>query len=75
MNKRVEELAKFNERIQNFYQTGPVQRAAIEEFAELIIKECVTAVLEKGKTYAIPSAGEAQSGWFAKAIKRHFGVE
>ena len=40
MNTRIEELAKCNERIQNFFETGPVQRAAIEEFAELIVREC-----------------------------------
>ncbi len=40
MNNRIEELAQCNERILNFFQTGPVQRAAIEEFAELIVREC-----------------------------------
>jgi len=40
MNERIRELAKCNERIQNFFETGPVQRVAIEEFAELIVREC-----------------------------------
>jgi hypothetical protein len=40
MNNRIEELAQCNERILNFFQTGPVQRAAIEQFAELIVREC-----------------------------------
>jgi hypothetical protein len=40
MNKRIEELAQCNERILNFFQTGPVQRAAIEQFSELIVREC-----------------------------------
>ena len=44
MNERIEELAQCNERILNFFQTGPVQRAAIEQFAELIVKECIDIV-------------------------------
>ena len=40
MNERIKELASCNERIQTFFETGPVQRAAIEQFAELIIEEC-----------------------------------
>ena len=43
MNDRIRELANCNERIQNFFETGPVQRAAIEEFAELIVQECLEA--------------------------------
>ena len=41
MNNRIEELAQSNERILNFFQTGPVQRAAIEQFAEFIVRECI----------------------------------
>lgn len=44
MNERIKELAKCNERIENFFVTGPVQRAAIEEFADLLIDECIKMV-------------------------------
>ena len=46
MNDRIRQLAKCNERIQNFFETGPVQRAAIEEFAELIVRECATLAFD-----------------------------
>jgi hypothetical protein len=35
----IEHLAANNERILNFFQTGPVQCDAIEEFAQAIIAE------------------------------------
>ena len=44
-------------------------------FAELIVKECVQACINEGKTYAWESAGEYQSNLYASAIKEHFGVE
>lgn len=47
----------------------------LEKFAELIVKECIKAVKEEGKTYAIKEAGEAQSEWFADAIRKHFGIK
>lgn len=65
MNKRIEELAQCNERILNFFQTGPVQRAAIEEFAELIVKECAEFV-----DHAI-----SDGGIDGRSLKEHFGVE
>lgn len=40
MNERIRLLAKGNERVQNFFETGPVQRAAIEDFAEQVVREC-----------------------------------
>lgn len=39
----LEQLAANNEHILNFFQTGSVQRAAIEEFARAIINGCLTA--------------------------------
>jgi hypothetical protein len=68
MNKRIEELAQCNERILNFFQTGPVQRAAIEEFAELIVKECGVALSPMLRDMV--SRGQAFD-----LIKKHFGVE
>jgi hypothetical protein len=74
MNKRIEELAQCNERILNFFQTGPVQRAAIEEFAELIVRECMRMceVAEVGllthglkeQSYGAVGAKQHISNWF-----------
>ncbi len=68
MNDRIRQLAKCNERIQNFFETGPVQRAAIEEFAELIIRECAHLVDTLNEAYGAPSTA-------GKFIKEQFGVE
>jgi hypothetical protein len=77
MNNRIEELAQFNERILNFFQTGPVQRAAIEEFAELIIRECNRAVLEVPCYYKDyrSQIEEAVINDCARSVLEHFGVE
>lgn len=64
MNERIKELAKCNERIQNFFVTGPVQRAAIEEFAELIVLECVNAVMD----------GTKEGDHYAQRIESHFDI-
>jgi hypothetical protein len=68
MNDRIRQLAKCNERIQNFFETGPVQRAAIEEFAELIVRECAHLVDTLNEAYGAPSTA-------GKFIKEQFGVE
>jgi hypothetical protein len=68
MNDRIEELAQCNERILNFFQTGPIQRAAIEEFAELIVQECIDTVLDSSVEYTTRPQ-------VAIEIKEHFGVE
>jgi hypothetical protein len=67
MNERIRELASCNERIQTFFETGPVQRAAIEQFAELIVKECA------GVGYDA-SYYECALNVHNK-IRKHFGVE
>jgi hypothetical protein len=63
MNTRIKELAKCNERIQNFFETGPVQRAALEEFAELVVQDCVDLLEFHGFDDAV------------SYVKLHFGVE
>jgi hypothetical protein len=68
MNDRIRQLAKCNERIQNFIETGPVQRAAIEEFAELIVRECAHLVDTLNEAYGAPSTA-------GKFIKQQFGVK
>jgi hypothetical protein len=51
-----------------------ISHVRLQAFAELIIKECVSVMSEKGKTYAHPTAGEYQSQLFANVIKEHFGI-
>ena len=71
MNERIKELASCNERIQSFFETGPVQRAAIEQFAELIVKECIRHFNEDYQR-------DFDTLWredLSKSIKDHFGVE
>ena len=68
MNDRIKELAKCNERIENFFQTGPVQRAAIEEFAELIIRECADL-------FEVEWGDEKLTGInVGYVLKKHFGL-
>ena len=72
MNERIRELAKCNERIENFFVTGPAQRAAIEQFAQLIVKECISV------PYAMWDKAELNADLAVKIehrIKEHFGVE
>ena len=68
MNERIRELASCNERVQNFFETGPVQRAAIEQFAELIERECGVALSPMLRDMI--SRGQAYD-----MIKEHFGIE
>jgi hypothetical protein len=68
MNERIRELASCNERVQNFFETGPVQRAAIEQFAELIVRECGVALSPMLRDMI--SRGQAYD-----MIKEHFGIE
>ena len=69
LRKRVEEFAKCNERVDNFLHIGPVQRAALEQYTELVIQECADKVdhilCEKSKG----------GGSYGDYIRRNFGVE
>ena len=46
-----------------------------EKFAELIVKECIQACINEGRTFEVASAGEYSSNLYATAIRKHFGVE
>ena len=71
MNKRIQELAQGNERILDFFQTGPVQRAAIEDFVEAIIRECADVISKEDRLNDVRSAANA----CIRFLKEHFGVE
>lgn len=64
MNERVKELLASPglERLNDWASIGPVQRAALEEFAELIVKKCA----EVGSYYG---------GNVKHLILNYFGVE
>ena len=72
-----------NERIQELWRdcvlkhtNNPMNwQTVADEFAELIVQECVQACINEGKTYEVESAGEYASNLYATAIKKHFGVE
>ena len=73
MNERIRELASCNERIQSFFETGPVQRAAIEQFAELIVRECMEVA---GASYtSTPEDCVYYVDLAVNRIAEHFGVE
>jgi hypothetical protein len=52
-----------------------VSHVRLQEFAELIVKECIDTMYKRGETYAHPSAGFYQAKTFSEAIIEHFGVE
>jgi len=68
MNDRIKELLARPEleRLNDWASIGPVQRAALEEFAELVVLECIS----------LSSVDTIEPAWMiAKKIKEHFGVE
>jgi len=89
MNERIKELADKVDRIKDFYSVGPVQRAALEDFADLIIKECIDLLLNESERLYSKMMEETESetmrGDFeilaekcvdnAAFINEHFGVE
>ena len=81
MNERIRKLAeqaglRFTQLMSN--PMVPVvdgKETDLEKFAELIVKECMQACINEGKTFEVESAGEYSSNLYATAIKKHFGVE
>ena len=72
MNERIKELLARPglERLTDWASIGPVQRAALEEFAQLIVRECLGIVNRHEYSYH-----EADPLWeTAQLIKEHFGV-
>ena len=74
MNERIKELLASPglERLNDWASIGPVQRAALETFAGLIIKECANIV----RNSSLPdSYSEACLEYIADELEEHFGVE
>ena len=67
MNERVKELLASPglERLNDWVNIGPVQKAALEEFAELVVLECARVVKASSPNGMIG----------VTAIRFHFGVE
>ena len=67
MNERIKELLNRPglERLNDWVTIGPVQRAALEEFAELVVLECARVVKA--------SSPDGMVG--VNAIRIHFGIE
>ena len=67
MNERIKALLARPglERLNDWANIGPVQRAALEEFAELVILECARVVKASSPNGMIG----------VNAIRIHFGVE
>ena len=72
MNERIKELA---EQATVWKDANHGYTFDKEKFAELIVKECMQACINEGKTFEVESAGEYSSNLYATAIKKHFGVE
>jgi hypothetical protein len=80
MNERIERILAqpVLERLSEWSNIGPVQRATVEEFTRLIIENCIGQVALIG---IINSENDEHGdiGWTVNAaidmIKDHFGVE
>jgi hypothetical protein len=66
MNERMKDLVARIDRIKDMYDVGPVQRAAIEDFAELIIRECCEVAHCNFHVDGLTLGG---------ILKEHFGVK
>ena len=74
MNNRIQEIANQVERIRDLYNIGPVHRDAVEQFAELIVKECANHC-DLLLDHKISSEWSRGTHDCSRAIKKHFGVE
>ena len=84
MNLQIKELLDRPglERLNDWVNIGPVQRAALEEFTELVVRNCVEIVETQRVPVGNSAAGETAARLTMLAlrdtrdeIKEHFGVE
>ena len=66
MNDRIEELVNKVDRMKDMYEVGPVQRAAIEDFVDLIVLECCEVAHCNFHVDGLTLGG---------ILKEHFGVK
>jgi hypothetical protein len=76
MNERIKQLEQqcWSHRVEGALVDGQLHFDT-QKFAELIVRECVQACINEGKTYEVESAGLYQSNLYATAIKTHFGIK
>ena len=78
MNERIKELAKQAGMWRQHYDIGEESPSNLEEFAELIVRECVT-ICEQQRTKILQNPNDPS--WTEHLtevqtnIKQHFGVE
>jgi len=66
MNEQIKLLVDKVDRIKDMYNVGPVQQAAIEDFVELIVKECAEVAHCNFHVDGLT---------LGSILKQHFGVE
>ena len=69
MNKRIKELA--DKAIEDVPGAWNIPDEFCEKFAELIVRECATAIIQDGR---LSDVRTARNGC-VRTIKEHFGVE
>ena len=71
MNDRIADILNQPafDRLKDWYDIGPVQKATLELFAELIVRECAMAA-DEGLAQVTMKVE-----WPSYHIKKHFGVE
>jgi len=77
MNERIKDILAqpVFERLNDWVNIGPVQRATLEEFAELIVRECAKSI-EKTIEVNCDTDDEKMGCEFAITdLLEHFGVE
>jgi len=81
MNERIKDILAqpVFERLSDWVNIGPVQRATLEEFAELIVKECIAKVSEWDMGIDDPVGAADNTSEVARdmvaEIKEHFGLK
>ena len=81
MNARIKDILAqpVFERLSDWVNIGPVQRATLEEFAELIVKECIAKVSEWDMGIDDPVGATDNTSEVARdmvaEIKEHFGLK
>ena len=77
MNDRIADILNQPafDRLKDWHDIGPVQKATLELFAELIVRECAEQSMSIGR-YNTPSGITPDlSIAIAVGLKKHFGVE
>ena len=76
MNERIKDMLEqpVFDRLRDWYNIGPVQRATLEEFAELIVKECRNVVTEVYRKTPLELCGPLLTA-DEEIVKHFYGVE